>query len=335
MSSPLVSILTPTFNHESYIAQCIESVLAQDYAQWELIILDDGSRDSTASIAAKYAYFDPRIRLLTQEHKGPHYLAQLYNKGLSASKGELIAILEGDDYWPHYKLRQQVESFSKDAALSFGMCEVVDDSTSTLFFIAPHRRLSSHVINNTIPGSAISAFLRQDNFIPAVTVLIRRHALESIGGFRAGDSMLQVDFSTWCHLCLRYQFQYTAEIYGYWRRHRQSITVSRAKQVALSKNDFLRHFISQVDSCHLAAANISPDEIDTILGSNLEHSRLLASQAFQWLLVHGYKEARQLYFESACNAPNLQRLYKALGGLVLSCLRIHPQRLPFSRSKTW
>src|SRR6267378_4285585 len=92
--SPLVSIITATFNHEPFIASCIESVLGQSYSNWEQIIIDDGSTDKTADVIRGYS--DRRIRFIHQANHGIEALALTYNHALSQAKGEIIAILEGD-----------------------------------------------------------------------------------------------------------------------------------------------------------------------------------------------------------------------------------------------
>ena len=116
---PVVSIITPTYNHEGYIAQCIESVLSQTYPHWEQIIIDDGSSDRTGDIASQYK--DERIKYIRQNNRGIWRLGELYNEALRLAKGEYIAILEGDDFWPSNKLELQLKAhFGSSAVLSWG-----------------------------------------------------------------------------------------------------------------------------------------------------------------------------------------------------------------------
>jgi len=103
----LVSIITPTYNHAEFIGACIESVLAQTYPYWEMIIIDDGSTDDTGEVVARYE--DDRIRYIRQPNMGVERLTETYNKALSLARGEYIAILEGDDYWPDYKLSKHLK----------------------------------------------------------------------------------------------------------------------------------------------------------------------------------------------------------------------------------
>jgi len=98
----MVSIITPTFNHEAYISDCIESVLAQTYPNWEMIIVDDGSTDRNLEVMSRFK--DDRIRVFPMEHVGLAHLDDTYNFALEQANGELVAILEGDDYWTANKL---------------------------------------------------------------------------------------------------------------------------------------------------------------------------------------------------------------------------------------
>src|SRR4030067_1654987 len=123
---PVISILTPTFNHEEYIQTCIESVMNQTYPHWEMIIVDDGSTDSTPEIIRKYN--DKRIIFFQKDHKGIDYLGENYNHALHVSKGELIMILEGDDYIPLNRIELQLPSFEdKEMVLCHGKYAYVFD----------------------------------------------------------------------------------------------------------------------------------------------------------------------------------------------------------------
>src|SRR5437588_302353 len=118
-AGPLVSIITPTYNHERFIGPCIASLCDQAYGNWEQIIIDDGSTDNTAEVISKFK--DPRIRYQYQQNQGPIELARTYNRALGMAKGDLIAILEGDDFWPHDKLATLVPCFLDDrVVLAYG-----------------------------------------------------------------------------------------------------------------------------------------------------------------------------------------------------------------------
>lgn len=108
--APLVSIVTPCYNAASYIAETIESVLAQSYEHWEMVICDDGSTDDSASLIESYAGNDNRIRLIKQANSGA---AAASNAAYSACEGDIIAFLDADDLFDTNKLAICLEALQK------------------------------------------------------------------------------------------------------------------------------------------------------------------------------------------------------------------------------
>ena len=106
----LVSILMPARNAGAFIEECINSVLKQTYENWELIIVDDGSSDSTSEIAHRYQEFDSRIAVLNQPHKG---IIQALRSALFHSKGKFITRIDADDIMPEYKIETLVTLLNK------------------------------------------------------------------------------------------------------------------------------------------------------------------------------------------------------------------------------
>lgn len=104
MQDNLVSIIMPAYNSANYIKDSIESVLAQTYPYWELLIIDDGSSDNTAEIVR--AYTDERVRYLHQVNKG---VAAARNYGIKNASGRFLAFLDSDDIWLPEKLAHQLK----------------------------------------------------------------------------------------------------------------------------------------------------------------------------------------------------------------------------------
>jgi glycosyltransferase involved in cell wall biosynthesis len=102
MTYPLVSVIISVKNGERYLRSAIESVLAQEYAPFEILVVDGHSTDQTEAIAGSYS----QVRHLRQADKG---IAAAYNQGIAAAKGDLVAFLSHDDSWTPDKLRLQVE----------------------------------------------------------------------------------------------------------------------------------------------------------------------------------------------------------------------------------
>lgn len=104
---PLVSVIMPAYNSEKYIGKSIESVLAQDYQAFELLIIDDGSKDRTKNIAEQYAERDARIRVFSQPNQG---VSVARNKGLDVATGKYVAFLDSDDWWDANNLSNMVKT---------------------------------------------------------------------------------------------------------------------------------------------------------------------------------------------------------------------------------
>lgn len=106
-AQPLVTIITPIFNAQNFIAETIESVIDQTYQNWEMIIVDDCSTDNSRDIVKKYEVKDSRIKLIELEVNfgGP---ARPRNVGLDISKGDYLAFLDADDVWLENKLQVQI-----------------------------------------------------------------------------------------------------------------------------------------------------------------------------------------------------------------------------------
>ena len=124
----LISIVTPSYNAEKLIGRTIESVQAQSYKNWELIVVDDCSADGTVAVVEKYAEKDTRIRLvkLDKNHGAP---AAPRNIGVRAASGEWVALLDADDIWHPRKLEFQMDALQVSGAVfcSSQMLDFVDD----------------------------------------------------------------------------------------------------------------------------------------------------------------------------------------------------------------
>ncbi len=114
LKNPLVSIITPFFNGELYLNETIESVIDQKYEDWELILVDDGSRDGSLDIAKSYSEkFPGKIFYFHHENNVNKGASASRNLGLAKAKGELLAFLDSDDLWLPEKLASQINLLRK------------------------------------------------------------------------------------------------------------------------------------------------------------------------------------------------------------------------------
>ncbi|GHU55150.1 putative teichuronic acid biosynthesis glycosyltransferase TuaG [Spirochaetia bacterium] len=126
-----VSIITPNYNCSRFIAQTIESVLAQTYKDWEMIIVDDCSTDGSYEIALEYTKKDSRIRVYPMEHNSGAALCR--NKAIELSQGQCLAFLDSDDLWMPEKLEKQLKFMQEnDCDFSFTGYELIDEESRKL-----------------------------------------------------------------------------------------------------------------------------------------------------------------------------------------------------------
>jgi len=158
----LVSCIVPTRNGEKFLAQTLESILAQTYRPIELIVVDDGSVDRSREIAAG---FGDAVRLIAEHGTGP---VVARNRGIGAARGEYIAFLDHDDLWVPEKLARQIEAFERNPQLdvSVGLIQRFSDA-------GPSGQREFH-------GEAVPGFL-------TVTMLARRTAFERVGNLNPAN----------------------------------------------------------------------------------------------------------------------------------------------------
>ena len=234
--NPLVSIITLCYNQENYIYKCLDSVINQTYQNWEMVIVDDFSTDGTIKVINLFK--DSRIKLLLNEkNNGPEGLGNSYNKALQNCNGELIAILEGDDYWPLEKLEKQIKFHdNNDIVLSWGQMQKVGINK-------PKQRKYN---DRKLSFKPLLSDLLVANMIPAVTVMIKKINLENVGGFWQPEGAVLVDHPTWIKLSLEGKFLYIPELLGIYRIHEKQISMNYAEKMLISSVNYVNYFLSEV-----------------------------------------------------------------------------------------
>ncbi len=240
MKKPKVTIITTSFNHESFITQCIKSVLAQTYTNWEQIIIDDASTDDTFKIASVFAKKDKRIKIVRHSKNfGIKRLSDNYNQALKMARGEYVAILESDDYWPKDKLEKQIKSFKdKNVVFSYGSCILVNRSgfPIRLFTYKGDYRL----LNNNPAGSIFKLFYRLNFSIIPVTTMFRKSALIKTGGFKNDKFYPFTDIPTFINMAITGKFNYVDEVLGYYRKQQDSYWFDFASKTSAMGRDEVR-----------------------------------------------------------------------------------------------
>ena len=239
--NPKVTVLIATYNRSLFIGRAIESVVNQTFKDWELIVADDGSTDSTESVLKIWQAKDARIKYL----KAPHFgrIAKISNFGLKSAKGEYVAILDDDDWWADpNKLKKQIEFLDKNpdyVGCGGGFIVTDKNGTEKLRTLKPEK-------DENIKKKALIA-----NPVVNATAVFRRSAAEKIGFY--DETMLQfADWDFWLKLGLvgkLYNFQEYFTCYRMWEG---GMSFSKQKETAVSalrivkryKKDYSRFFVA-------------------------------------------------------------------------------------------
>ena len=310
--APVVSILTPTYNHERFIAQCIQSAIDQTDRRWEQFVVDDGSTDATGSIVESYA--DERLHYIRMPHRGILHLAESYNLALERATGEFVAVLEGDDFWPPDKIERQIRLFEDpDIVLNFGLAHITDEAGAFLFTV-PSARVAARA-NGRARGPTLRALL-ESNFISAGAVMCRRDALLRVGGFHQPEGVSTADYPTWLQLLRVGRFSSTVENLGYQRNHPTQVT-QRLKDAIDRTQEYGPAFVESLSPAEREELGITVDDALRILERRRAY---LSYEAARAALVAGDRRAAKRGFRAAARHGSTPTRLKGAIGLLAAYL---------------
>ena len=318
-----VSVILTSYNHEKYIRESIDSVLAQTFQDFELLILDDASSDNSWDIIKSYS--DPRIKAFRNEknqlgtNRFNHAITEL-------STGEYIAVHHSDDIWVREKLQKQIEflgSHPQYGAVFTNTLAIGEDSVPlndpkhfyTTIFDQPNR--SRH--------EWLNHFFYRGNALCHPTVLIRKKCYENCGLYRYGLAQL-TDLDMWIRLCLKYEiYVLPGKLFRFRIRENESnASGSRPETRIRTITEFhylLRNFL-QIETFEEMAA-IFPDARQYYRANGFEPKFVLAMMVLddkspQWTKLFGI----ELLFDLMTDEKNVTRIKSLYGFDHLDLIRI-------------
>ncbi len=206
---PKVSVIIPAYNALAYLIETIESVFKQTFSDFEVLIVDDGSSDGTAGWATQIT--EPRVRVISQKNQGSSVAR---NTGITAAKGEYIALLDADDLWEPTKLEKQVRFLEENPSIG-----LVDTWT---ILINQKGKSTGRIIVSSAEGDVWKQLVQ---FKPVCccdsTPLIRRSCFDNVGLFNPDLPFLE-DLDMWIRLAALYEFAAIKEPLVRYRQHPQS-----------------------------------------------------------------------------------------------------------------
>lgn len=209
----LVSVVIPTFNSGKFITETINSVLNQTYTNFEIIVIDDGSTDNTASTLKFLIKNDKRINYYKIKHSGRPAIPR--NFGIGKSQGEFIAFLDADDLWDRNKLAKQIAEFKKHPDYIFLYSMSVTFGNVTLF--SPNYEVLPLLHKAVKTGNDL---LNIGNSITCSSVLVKKETLQKVNGFDEDEKLKAVeDYDLWIKLSKLGIFGFIPRILTYYRIH--------------------------------------------------------------------------------------------------------------------
>lgn len=272
---PLVSIVMPTYNMATFLLESIPSILEQDYSNYELIIVDDGSTDQTKDVIA--TFLDNRILYVYKDHD---YMASM-NAGINMAQGKYILRMDADDIMMKGRIKLQIEfmEIHPDIDICGGGIRNFGCATGDMFPIKEHYSIiASLLLQNTLAHPTI--IMRKDS----INTYIQQH-----GSLYDKEYIYAEDYKLWTCLAMEgYRFANVPEIVVKHRISEQAVTVAFAEQSSQTtdkvKKQYLKYAIEQIISKDESFSGII-NEIMTLSGQ-----RLLAMQDILLLVYVLYKK---------------------------------------------
>ncbi|NJE76716.1 glycosyltransferase [Thermococcus sp. ES12] len=218
MVKPTVSVVIPTYNRSNLLKRAIESVLSQEFEDFELIVVDDASSDNTPEVVESIE--DGRIRYVRLKRNSGGPVTR--NTGIKKARGKFIALLDDDDEWLPNRLETQVRKL-EDLGREFG---VVYGG----FYYVSQR--DGRILGKRLPkyrGDVYERLLRE-NFIGSPTLLIRRECFKRTGLFDPKLTSSQ-DWDMWLRIAKHYKFEYVSEIVAKYYVHGRQISFNMGKYI--------------------------------------------------------------------------------------------------------
>lgn len=208
---PEVSVIIPTYNSARYLTQAVDSVLAQSFKDFEVLVIDDGSTDDTEAVMRRYGQ---PVRYIHKENGG---VSTARNRGIAESRGRYAAFLDADDTWLPEKLERQLRALNENPGYRacYSAFTVCDCDLSPVQVRRSRRQ-----------GSVIEDLLSYGNVVGTPsTVLCERSLFEAAGGFDIEMSQC-ADWDMWVRLASHTEFLYLDESLATYRQHAANMSLN-------------------------------------------------------------------------------------------------------------
>lgn len=224
--SPLVSVIIIFLDENEFLGEAVESVLAQTYPHWELLLIDDGSTDGSTDIARRYAkQYPQKVQYFEHAYHKNRGMSASRNLGVHHARGEYVALLDGDDVWLRDKLEQQVEILrsNSSAAMVCGPVQWWHSWTGSSKDLQRDFIVALKVESDKLiaPPELLVRLLEHET-VTTTVALLRRSAIEQVGGFEESFRGLYEDQVFFAKICSQSPIFVESCCRYRWRKHPSS-----------------------------------------------------------------------------------------------------------------
>lgn len=283
IDAPVISVVMSVYNGEKYLCESIDSILNQTYENFEFIIINDGSADSTGEINLSYS--DPRICLI--DNKENIGLTKSLNRGLKIARGEYIARMDADDISAPDRLRKELDFLQahQDYAAVGTFLKALNEDSKVI-----------GTIEKPVEDAEIRRFLKKDNCIAHGSAMIRKMCLLNVGLYDESIERAQ-DYELWLRVSEKYKIANIPEYLYMWRNHRRNISVEHSNEQ--------KHFVEMVKT-RANGDTISADYTNkpefSMLMANYNNGKYIA-EAIRSVLDQTFKDWELLIVDD-CSTDN-------------------------------
>jgi glycosyltransferase involved in cell wall biosynthesis len=239
-------VIIPAYNAVQYLGFAIESVISQDFEDWQIVLVDDGSTDNTAEVIAPYRdRLGPKLKYIMQENRG---LPAARNAAIRNSSSEFLALLDADDLWLPSRLSESLKVMTErpNAGLSYGLIAGID----------PEDRIGSTWVGNLkhAEGRIAPYIYMRKVELPCPTMTFRRRCVEDVGMF--DESMRATeDRDLWLRIALKYEVAFIPKVLAYYRLSPNSMSTDPERMLRAQVQFIGKHYGSR--GCGLRARQIA------------------------------------------------------------------------------
>jgi glycosyltransferase involved in cell wall biosynthesis len=228
-----VDVIIPAFNAAKYLPKAIESVIAQTFEDWHIVLVDDGSTDDTAETVAPYRErLGTKMSYIRQENRG---LPAARNAAIRASSAELLALLDADDIWLPCRLEESVKAMRErpEAGVAYGLITNIDTEG----------RVGSTWPGNTreVEGRIAPQIYMRTVELPCPTMTFRRRCVDEVGLF---DETMRAteDRDLWLRIALKHEVAFIPKVLAYYRRSPDSMSANTDRMVQAQRRFIDKHY---------------------------------------------------------------------------------------------